>query len=75
MNNWLLTVVVMIVATAFVHRYNNEAVNRGIALSSFLENHYGMSVPPEQARYFNVVVTTTDVQLSIENFKVFEGPK
>ena len=48
----------------------------GIAKSNFIATYHHIDVPPEQARFFNINITTTDVSFSgaqITNF--FEGDK
>jgi len=53
--------------TACNYLYYNA---RGRDISAFLDSHYGMVVPPDQARWFTITVTTTDVQFSPEQLKI-----
>lgn len=69
----LIALAILIATFVAEDNYQEHYRQRGIAISNFLAAQYNMDVPPDWARYFNVVVTTTDVQLSIEQFKVFEG--
>lgn len=43
--------------------YNHEQKNKGRAISRFIEENYQLTVPPAEARWFTVVVTTYDIKI------------
>lgn len=49
----------------------------GEAKSALINQFQGLDVTPEYARFVQIVVTTTDVQISMDQAKIhiFEGPK
>lgn len=65
-----IIIAICVCTTVWLVAERNPPLDRGKAVSQFLLTHYGMEVPPAQAQYINVVVTTTDVQLSIDQFTV-----
>lgn len=67
--DWAFIIVITVLCLGF---YSSVQRERGEALSGWLQVQYGMEVPSSVAQHFNVVVTTTDVQLSIDQFQVFE---
>lgn len=69
----LAGVMALLISKYTLDRLDARQLDRGKQLSAYLETSRELIVPPEQAKYFNVIITTTDVQLSIDQFTVFEA--
>jgi hypothetical protein len=70
---WVLTTMLLLTMLTITREVRHERYLEGIAKAAFIAEHYKLDFPPEQARFFDIVITTTDVQLSIDQFTVLEG--
>ncbi len=58
---WMLFIFSALVI--FQHYYYKEQMNKGRSISRFIEEHHQLTVPPAEARWFTVVVTTYDIKI------------
>ena len=61
--------VVMTLYLAIVCRIDEYNHNKGEAIASYLDTYQGISIPPDQAQYFNINVNQWDI--SIQDLDVF----
>jgi hypothetical protein len=64
---WMLFIALLCLAGKCF--YVHEQYNKGRSISTFLAAYHSIDVPPEEARWMTVVITTYDV--TVENLEVF----
>ena len=65
---WMLFVVICLFAVENI--YEQEQLNRGKAISHYLFNYHSQTVPPSEARFFDVMITSYDI--TVEGINVFQ---
>lgn len=70
----VVCIIALFTAGLFIGYLKSESLlnKKGKDISKWLTTTYGYDIPPEVAQHINIVFTTTDVQLSIDQFTVFE---
>ena len=64
----LLLFITAIFAVGLI-KYQSHQIAKGEAISRFMKSAHGIDIAPEDARYFNVVLTGVDVKF--ENVDIF----
>lgn len=65
LNHLLLTfLLITVLCLAVKSSYTKEQVRKGEAISNFLDHYHALEVAPEEARFFDVTITTYDVTIS-----------
>jgi hypothetical protein len=63
----LIALMLLFLFTAI--KYHSHEVEKGKAISHFMKRVHGIDIPPEEAMYFDVVLTGVDVRF--ENVDIF----
>ena len=71
---FILLAFVVTLANIGAGYYADEQDARGVAIADFMDYYHGIPVAPEDARFFDMSVTTIDVVFSADtmNIDVFE---
>jgi hypothetical protein len=69
MNNLFAAIILFLAVLLCLIKYNAHEVAKGKAISHFVKKVYDMEISPEDARYFDVVLTGVDVKM--DNIDIF----